>query len=377
MYVLLLSPYCESWYFKKFPSIDNFFRAGKLAAVLICAALLLLERRKFSKLLWSTIVFQGFMLMSTLINPHSFSDIVRWGQYAGAALGGSFLAEYFMPVLREKMLLLTRDFLFVLVAINTYTVIAYPQGMYGVATNFFLGMDNRFVLYTLPLICMAAMYSLTVKRRLDFMVYASLAASLFCTIATWAVGGFLGMIAVAAGVMIFTNFAWFNRISTWVFFLSPQIVSLSITVMRIQYLFEDFIVNTLHKSVTFTGRTMLWDAALNTFSKSPIFGIGIKSDEKIGEILYGFNHAHNEILDSLFRTGLLGMLGRCIYWITLVKGISRIDDRRVRGLCNMVFFTQLFMSMADTIGHNGLFYLSYMCMYHYSSVFERDKLRLQ
>ena len=322
LYILLLSPYCESWYFKIFPSIDNFFKAGKLVTVLVCATLLLLERRKFSKLLWSTIVFQGFMLMSTLINPHSFSDIVRWCQYAGAALGGSFLAEYFMPVLREKMLRLTRDFLFILVAINTYTVIAYPQGMYGISTNFFLGMDNRFVLYTLPLVCMAVMYSLTVKQRFDYVVYASLAASLFCTIATWAVGGFLGMIAVAAGVN-------------------------------------------------------LWDAALNTFSKSPIIGIGTKSDEKIGDILYGFSHAHNEILDLLFRAGFVGMLGRCIYWITLMKGISRINDKRVRGLCNMVFFTQLFMSMADVIGHNGLFYLSYMCMYHYSSVFERDKLRLK
>ena len=375
MYAILVAPFIESEMFWRFETVHRLYTMGKLASFLICGSLLLICRKKLSKFLWSVVLFQTVAFACTVMNTLDTADLKSCILRIVIILGPCFVGEYFLPLLKEKCFSIARNILFILVAINLYTIIAYPQGLQD-ATHFFLGLDNRFILYTLPLVCLSVMYSVSKKNKLDFMVYASIFMSLFSTIATWAVGGFLGMIVLAAGILLFNRFNWFNKISTWFFFLTPQITSIMLTVIRFQYLFRDFIVKTLQKDITFTGRTLVWDRAINLFLRSPIIGIGNITEQKFRVLLttsqYGITvHVHNDILDHACRIGIFGMITYFLFWAVLVIKVNRINDNRIRGLCNVAIFTQLFMAIADTLSVYGLFYLTYIYMYHYSDIFER------
>src|SRR5690606_40133643 len=72
------------------------------------------------------------------------------------------------------------------------------------------------------------------------------------------------------------------------------IVFLSVVLLRLQYLFEFFIVDILNKDITLTGRLVIWDEAIMLFSNQPFFGYGLSS---IGWLVQGNRHAHNTILD--------------------------------------------------------------------------------
>ncbi len=379
LYVICLLPFLQSSIMRReeFVLIRNIFFACKIISMAICVTLIFMERKKFSKLLWSTTLIILSALISIVFNGSNPIEVSQWFNFAGGILTCTTMGEYFLPILREKLFLITRNLLLIMVLVTAGTVIAYPgESIVPELTGWTalsIGYDNRFVFYTTPLVFMAGMYSITADHKINFMLWVSVIASLFITIATWAVGGFLGTIALAAGVMLFTTFKFFNSISSWIFFLTPQITSLMVCVFQIQYYFRDFIENTLEKDVTLSGRTLLWDRVIYLFFSSPIVGIGVLNERTTMAVLGGLSHAHNEILNYLFRVGLIGMAAHCIFWFLLTAKMNRIKNGRIRGICNMTFFVQLFMGVADSLGGFGLFYLCYICMYCYSDVFERNE----
>ena len=84
-----------------------------------------------------------------------------------------------------------------------------------------------------------------------------------------------------------------------------------IVVLRRQEVFQDILMRYFGKDTTFTGRIYLWDAALNAFKLHPWFGTGDASTVYATLFTVGTQklaYAHNEILDLLVRSGVIGLL---------------------------------------------------------------------
>lgn len=65
-----------------------------------------------------------------------------------------------------------------------------------------------------------------------------------------------------------------NRINLNICLAVSVILNLGVSFFGIQRLFSGFIENVLHKSVTLTGRTTIWEYALQAFMRSPLIGVG-------------------------------------------------------------------------------------------------------
>lgn len=89
-----------------------------------------------------------------------------------------------------------------------------------------------------------------------------------------------------------------------------------------------------HFSIDFGGRgikigerSLIWSSVLEHSRENLYAGVGITKDTKIivsnGDI---FNHAHNAWLDTLYRTGLIGLALVVWHLLTIIKNISR-DSR--------------------------------------------------
>jgi len=131
----------------------------------------------------------------------------------------------------------------------------------------------------------------------------------------------LSALGIVFGLLICYHF--YPRISI---FLNPFyayiveiITTILIVVYKIQEHFTYFIEIVLQKNVSFTGRTTLWENAINYIKEKPIFGHGIElADVTFAKI--GKTTAHNHYLNLLYNGGILYLLLTSILiYIVVVK----------------------------------------------------------
>lgn len=109
-----------------------------------------------------------------------------------------------------------------------------------------------------------------------------------------------------------------------------------------------------YKSLTsFTGRTNIWEITIQSWKENPLFGYG----PGLWDIEYRLKYApqyvdivgmaHNQFIQTLGESGLIGIVGLSIYMITLIKyGMRYFSVTRGMSLALvLVFFTQ---SMSET-----------------------------
>lgn len=73
----------------------------------------------------------------------------------------------------------------------------------------------------------------------------------------------------------------------------------------VSYVIEDL----LGKNLTLTNRTLIWGMVVDGFLNSPIIGNGVRETTSLFYIseqyTKGYMSAHNQILQSLYETGIL------------------------------------------------------------------------
>ena len=84
------------------------------------------------------------------------------------------------------------------------------------------------------------------------------------------------------------------------FIIFVYIVSwLSLIVFRLQYLASDLIVNVLHKDITLSHRTILWDEALRLIKIKPFFGYGMSDSVDVITVNHDYTGGNNNVLSTL------------------------------------------------------------------------------
>lgn len=99
--------------------------------------------------------------------------------------------------------------------------------------------------------------------------------------------------------------------------IAGVVVDIVIVHIRHVSFLEDFIVNTLGRNLTFSGRTQVWDLSIDALVANPFSGTGIQALDDSGFTLASskqLSNAHNEFLDLTFKGGIL----TAIAWVLLV-----------------------------------------------------------
>lgn len=83
-----------------------------------------------------------------------------------------------------------------------------------------------------------------------------------------------------------------------------------IVVMRRVTILSDFIINVLHRDLTFSGRVVIWDLVLERIQGSPLLGTGFHNINDNGLVLSvtkNVSNAHNELLDVAYKGGAIAL----------------------------------------------------------------------
>ena len=218
-----------------------------------------------------------------------------------------------------------------IICINTIFQIVNPGfwGQNSKSGNYynFLASDNELPYIYVGYIALLAAYSWHIKKRIERYVYALL---VICTISIFVCKtgtGMVGMIVIWVAILL--NLLNKNKFMTFrKVLIGALIVYLGVVVFRLHEYLAFFIENILHKDITLTTRTTLWDYALAYIRNNFFIGMGTMEGGRMLFIptmsgqLYS---SHSFFLEILVQGGIVGLI--LFIAIYICSGIAIKDLR--------------------------------------------------
>ncbi|MFK4310809.1 O-antigen ligase [Bacillus sp. RC242] len=135
------------------------------------------------------------------------------------------------------------------------------------------------------------------------------------------------------------------------------VIFFTIIVFRLQeLLFGDFIINVLHKDMTFTGRTYIWNVVLNVIKKSWILGFG-RGNDIISYYFFNLNETHNAVLEILMYSGLLGILFFLIILFVVGNKLSINKDHIISKILSFSIFAYMILGLTESVFYKKEFWI--------------------
>lgn len=342
---------------------------GMLMIILCYFALI--RKFKISSISLSIGLIYFVIGISTLFGTKDFFSLLK---VAGTALGMGLLTDFCMqkdPKIYFQSSLFTLTILF---TINFITILKYyPIGMYRldyvVGDLYFMGHDNGMIYNLIPFCSLAILYTYCKKGKIIskislYAIFLTFISELYVKSATGIVESFLLLILI-----FFIDNKFLSKfINPKFIFLLFFILNYLVVILRIQNYFSWFFVDVLGKDLTFTGRTYLWDYAINMIKNNPIFGFGM------GVQVYGnghsYPHPHCLILDFIFKGGIITLLIFCILIINYIKKYKSSNNKIISKMLLLPVFVLLIGEITASNPYKPLFW-SLLVLICYSDEIEK------
>lgn len=352
----IVFPHLSIYYFT-LDSIQPLFRIWQYAVVVISIFLVFKNLKTFNLLLilYTLVLAMSAILNGNLIPPVLFS--------IGVLLG---FAIYLNHAARTNFneLITGLYYLFGLViVINFFTMIVthgVAHGMLG-EPIYFLGNKNAIALTAIPAVALAYLYSHTVHKKTKFIPLAvSIIAALSCYLSTSGTGVVASMMIAVFILLPKKAIPSFKTL-----ILTYISIFFTVVVFRLhEVLFGNFIVNVLHKDITLTGRTYIWDFVLSNVQQSWFLGFGMGQRMIIDYFNTGFDVAHNGILEVLMFSGYLGLFLFASVLLLVGRKLMINKNSVVNVTLSYSVFSFLIVGISESVFHEMEFWLLLVISYN-------------
>lgn len=344
--------------FEKYNITNNFFNALLVLSLFLCFMdIFRRHMRVYSIFLVFSMLFYSVMLVSTYINNASLS---RTLMYVLIGLGAVIVAVYIIKLEFINSAKLMRRLLWLYLIINIITVIIFPNGITQTGNSnaavYFLGQPTRYAYFYLPALlfcCLEDEYKYGHLSRNTLVLYI---ICLITLIQAWTVGSSLTMIFLGVW-FFFHDIKLFNNA---VYFVCQIGAHIGLVYYSIQDVFSTFITVYLHKDMTLSSRTQIWQHALNEIGQSPLWGVGVLDNESVRR-MFGFVHPHNHLLQITFQCGYVGLIIFLVLIFISYKKISCCKNfLPTKIIAAFIFATgiQLLVDTVDGVRNHYIFLLA-------------------
>lgn len=263
------------------------------------------------------------------------------------------------------------------ILINTITLFLYPDAMYannrGLWVCWFLGEDNTGFAYYLVGTTFAFIRDFRRHHRIGVYSLLMFACTAFFVLRNDIGTGKMALVVFIV-LLLLRHIKALAVIYSYTTCIIVQIVTFFILVIVRRVNFLTYVVeDILHRSLTFTGRTFLWDRVLLSIKEKPLLGHGVYSFDEMGAILHltgsvNVGSAHNLYLQYIFWGGLIGIgIFLAILFVVSIKGKSSPKDE----LC-VILICDLYAFMFRQQMEFGADLLLYMLL---AVIYYQDALR--
>lgn len=369
---LIFIPFVEPLYFTQLVLLDTIFLYWKLAAFVIIVGAWSLHG-KIDNVLGSLLIFLALDCVVTTINYGNISQMyvnaitlfAMMIMFMSAAENGSY-----------KFVKVASTILEILIVINFITIVLFPDGLYNFTSvnhHYFLGSRNVMMRTIFPGICFSILRSKIEANKLSLRTIMVMIAAGASLVLVWSATALFSYALFCILLLIFQIKdipKWFTVKMCYIFSVA---VFLIIVVFKLQNLFSFIIVDVLQKDTTFTGRTILWDAAMFNIAQSPIVGYGLENLQTIAAKLYRYTEydsCHNLFLDLLYQNGIIGFALISVLFVSVEKKIDNNTSKKYRMIFTLFIFAYSIMINFEPF-INGDMRL-FISMFIYMNYFNED-----
>lgn len=341
--LFLLIPFFKPDIVTSFPKVNYIFTIWLMISFAIIVAVYM-KKFKISKLTMTYLAYNLVLLISTIKNNGSITKLLS---DFSMNLGMIFLIELYLKNDKMKIMKVLFSIFYFLMILNTISFIIVPEGFavtqYLKTPIYLLGIDNRFSFTYIPGLCVIAIYDFMKNNKITKLTIIYFMITFITFVYFWSAG------ALVAESMFFIYYILIYKLKyknfTNKYFPIIIVSFLGLVVFRVQNIFRFFIVDILHKDLTFSSRTILWDKAIKIINNNMWLGTGIQKSEFSIKAISAF-HAHSHFLNIMFQSGIIGVI---IYIYLIFDAFKRLNEYRKNVIAQMVAFTLFVLFIMLTV----------------------------
>lgn len=291
-----------------FNTINTFLNISRIfVAGIIFINYLFIKRKPLSRLLKYECLFFSFWFISTLIIGEGFSQL---SVFSISIIAFTMLIE--LLIAQNVKILINALFInyFILITVN----FIYMISVFGFTINIeenarylfdfyqenamvsLLSSVNGTASFLFPALCSALLLMFATSKK-NFFAWILIAEIFSTVLILWSATSLVGIFFIVTYVLFIYNTPRERWINPKLYINMVILLGIGITFFKIQYLFSFIIVDILHKDLTMTGRTNVWNIGFEGFFSSPLLGCGFSSktiDNGYVQLLFNVSSMNSE-----------------------------------------------------------------------------------
>ena len=332
----------------------NMLNWFSIVKAVLCTSILLIRSFKKNIKFDSTLILLLLWRICIFIpTMNAGGEIIKWGYQSIVFIGLYLLVKNYID--NKEAFKTIYQMIFMYVFLNILVMMILPSGIFPQYGIHFLGIRTRFTEFSIALMYISLTYynEFTSKNsKSKRMLIISFGIALANIFIKWVATGII-VVLLSLFIYLLLRKKKKLRFIYFVGFLTIIILTVSLINGNLLNLFSGFL-EMLNKDVTLTGRTIIWDSAMNVAEKYFWSGFGYVNDGNIIHYNNGLWQAHNTILQSICECGIFGTL---IFFLMLYKqGIPQKEDGTKINALNVSFiFVFLIMMTTEIIYYYPVF----------------------
>lgn len=378
LFLILIFPFFRITYLTaNFAIVNKIYLVFQILAFLIIVFILTKNKNfKLSKVNLVIILYFIVLNFSTILNNASIFECLY---LSFRVITFCLIVEYGLRFDTENFLKAVKYYFVFSVLLNFLSILIYPNGMYidknvGYHQNWILGYKNIHILFIIPAILFSFLYSYYKFNKLKLRNYLFLLISIVSIIMVDSSTSLVGLLTITAFIIfnkLFNKDRIFNIKNYLIFIVS---LFLGIIVFKIQEKFKFIIENIFHRSLNFTNRTYIWEYVIDFIKKKPLIGYGVENQiVRYNKTTYLKSiHAHNEILEIIYKSGIIGLAFFSYIVILCTKELMKDKDNIIVKFVSVIFFTYALMMLTEVYSYEYFMFLFVIC-YNIKYLLKRGK----
>ncbi len=363
-----------------YPVINRLFNIAMIISgviILTYYILNVIKTRKISQLQISILILIAIFSLSTLLFSHDFGTLFK-------VYGRWFIINIYCELLitkhEDKFLRILSILCLLLIIGQFLSVILFPQGIINANPEFniyiyLLGNDNT----TTITLLLGALFILFYANYSNNQIYKKLAAISIVLVSltfalTWCATGVVGVIMLLVFYLFIYNrkndYSKFLNLRTYL--IVALILFLVIVIFRLQDMFGFFIEGVLHKDLTFSWRTLIWDNCLHYIRHYPLIGIGVQ-DFAVRLAAINIYHAHCTFLQVLLEGGVLGFLAFLNIFRIVWKKLNQCPSYKGAGIIAFGIFIYFITGLVEVFQDSQMLYIFLVLGYYSPLLYKEHK----
>ena len=242
-----------------------------------------------------------------------------------------------------------------LLIINAYFVVISPPIALDQESSLhvFLGQKNSVRNYVLPAMCIAfSLPSLGVLKAKTFGIAISIVGIVSQIIFYSATG-----VVVTVLLLICCIFPVIPKMITKsIGLILPAFLNYIIVFIKVPILSE-VIETLLHKDVSFTGRSRIWEVSIQKIKNSPIFGNGSGDAGLARAVSEAANSSHNALLDITYQGGIVALVPFSILYLMSYHNLFKAPSSTAKYIIITTLLLFLISGIFENLSYIGFFFV--------------------